>query len=92
MKSVVKTVAMMAIVCVVALKAYSNQNEVQFSDVVLANVEALAEGEDGLGNVGITSGRWKRVTDTLGCYLKHICATDGDGYVCSPIGATTIIP
>ena len=73
MKSLVKTVAMMAIVCVVALKAYNNQNEVQLSDVVLANVEALAEGEDGPGNVGITSGRWKRVTDTLGCYLKHIC-------------------
>ena len=49
MKSVVKIVAMMAIVCVVALKAYNKQNEVQFSDVVLANVEALAEDESSNG-------------------------------------------
>lgn len=33
---------MMAIVCIVALKAYNKQNEAQVSDVVLANVEALA--------------------------------------------------
>ena len=42
MKSIVKTVAMMAIVCIVALKAYNKQNEAQVSDVVLANVEAMA--------------------------------------------------
>ena len=42
MKSIVKTVAMMALVCVVALKAYNKQSEAQVSDVVLANVEAMA--------------------------------------------------
>ena len=41
MKNIVKIVAVIAIACVVALKAYDKQN-VNVSDVVLANVEALA--------------------------------------------------
>ena len=49
MKSIVKTVAMMAIVCIVALKAYNKQNEAQVSDVVLANIEALAHEEGSFG-------------------------------------------
>ena len=48
MKNIVKTVAMMALVCVVALKAY-NKSEAQVSDVVLANVEALTEDESSNG-------------------------------------------
>lgn len=93
MKSIVKTVAMMALVCVVAMKAYNKQSEAQVSDVVLVNVEALAnKSEIDNGGVGITSGKWKRIVDALGCYLNHECKIDGDGYICSPIGATTIIP
>lgn len=49
MKSIVKTVAMMALVCVVAMKAYNKQNEAQVSDVVLANIEALAHEEGSFG-------------------------------------------
>lgn len=49
MKSIVKTVAMMALVCIVALKAYNKQSEAQVSDVVLANVEALTEDESSNG-------------------------------------------
>ena len=49
MKSIVKTVAMMALVCVVALKAYNKQSEAQVSDVVLVNVEALTEDESSNG-------------------------------------------
>lgn len=41
MKNLVKTVAVVAIACVVALKAYDKQN-VNVSDVILVNVEALA--------------------------------------------------
>ena len=41
MKNIVNIVAVIAIACVVALKAYDKQN-VNVSDVVLANVEALA--------------------------------------------------
>lgn len=45
----------MAIVCVVALKAYNKQNEIQVSDVVLANVEAMANDlEADLPGVGIS--------------------------------------
>lgn len=84
---------MMALVCIVALKAYNKQSEVQVSDVVLANVEALADkSEIDNGGSGAVYGKWKRIVDSLGCYLQHKCATDGDGYICSPIGAITIIP
>ena len=41
MKNIVNIVAVIAIACVVALKAYDKQN-MNVSDVVLANVEALA--------------------------------------------------
>ena len=86
MKNLVKIVAMMAIVCVVALKAYNKQNEVQLSDVVLANVEALAEGEDGLPEVEITCSRscgdgigrcWTGIDGTIYCrfsgYQHNFC-------------------
>lgn len=92
MKKTVKIVAVMAIACVVALKAYDKRN-VNVSDVVLANVEALADkSEIDNGGSGVVYGKWKRIVDSLGCYLQHKCATDGDGYICSPIGAITIIP
>lgn len=88
MKNLVKIVAMMAIVCVVALKAYNKQNEVQLSDVVLANVEALAELEgdnhevvvscsssckDGIGQC------WK----TFDEYTKYCTRTDDTSNFCS---------
>lgn len=58
MKNIVKIVAVMAIACVVALKAYDKQN-VNVSDVVLANVEAMASNfEVDLPGVGITCSRY----------------------------------
>lgn len=72
MKSIVKTVAMMALVGVVALKAYNKQNEAQVSDVVLANVEALAnlEGEENWGcpSCGTCSG------------IYYVCESDYDSW------------
>ena len=42
MKNLTKIVAMLAIACVLTLKASDNEN-VSVSDIVLANMEALAE-------------------------------------------------
>ena len=58
----------MAIVCIVALKAYNKQNEAQVSDVVLANVEALAEDES--SNGGSSANKIK-------CY-----SGDGSSFLC----------
>lgn len=78
MKSVVKIVAMMAIVCVVALKAYNKQNEVRFSDVVLANVEALAEDES--SNGGSSTNKIKCYSGKGSSFLCK-CSTCTWGYV-----------
>lgn len=69
MKKIVKIVAVMAIACVVALKAYEKQ-KVAVSDVVLANVEALAELEVDLPIVEITCSASCR--DGIGrCWTTH---------------------
>ena len=69
MKNLVKIVAVMAIACVVTLKAYDKQN-VNASDVVLANVEALASDlEVDLPGTGITCSA--KCNDGVGrCWLK----------------------
>ena len=59
---------MMALVCVVAMKAYNKQSEAQVSDVVLANVEALAEDES--SNGGSSANKIK-------CY-----SGDGSSFLC----------
>ena len=78
MKSIVKTVAMMALVCVVALKAYNKQSEAQVSDVVLANVEALAEGEE---EKWISSNCWwvaqYTICDYIGYFEGCPCGSKG---------------
>ncbi len=76
MKSIVKKVAMMALVCIVALKAYNKQSEVQVSDVVLANVEALAhlEGDDPFGGVVDDGTCYHTITSKAGSQVRY-CST-----------------
>lgn len=77
MKSIVKTVAMMALVCVVALKAYNKQSEAQVSDVVLANVEALAQLEgDGplMGGIVDDGTCYHTITSKAGSQIRY-CST-----------------
>ena len=56
--------------------AYQAQDKEMMSDLALANVEALANGEGG------SECRWKRVKDEYGCTV-HYCIQGGDGSVCS---------
>ena len=85
MKNLVKTVAVVAIACVVALKAYDKQN-MNISDVVLANVEALAELEGDNHEVVVLCSRscgdgigrcWTGIDDTIYCkfsgYQHNFC-------------------
>lgn len=88
MKNIVNIVAVIAIACVVALKAYDKQN-VNVSDVVLANVEALASDlevnlppvvvtcssscKDGIGQC------WKTFEE----YPKYCTRTDDTSNFCS---------
>ena len=87
-KKLLKKCFVTAIAMVSGINVFNAQKTEALSDVALANVEALADGE--IGNGG--TGRWKRIVDSLGCYLYHKCDGNGDGYTCSPLGATTIIP
>lgn len=67
----------MALVCVVALKAYNKQNEAQVSDVVLANVEALAELEgDGplIGGIVDDGTCYYTITSKAGSQIRY-CST-----------------
>lgn len=61
--------------------AYDAQNERELSDAVLANVEALADDENG------SSCRWERLKDAQGCPY-HACLENGSGNPCSPCGST----
>ena len=84
--NMVKVAFVAAIAIVSGINVFNAHKTETLSDVVLANVEALAMDEIS------KMGRWKRITDSLGCYLHHKCDENGDGYECSPIGAITIIP
>lgn len=87
-KKFIKATFVATIVMVGGVNVFNAQKSESLSNIVLANVEALADGEIGNGRTG----RWKRIVDSLGCYLYHKCDENGDGYTCSPLGATTIIP
>ena len=84
-KKILKVAFVVAIALVSGLNVFNAQKSEMLSGVALANVEALAMDEIS------KMGRWKRITDSLGCYLHHKCDENGDGYACSPIGAITII-
>lgn len=82
MKNIAKFVAMMAIVCVVALKAYDKLHDVNVSDVVLANVEALAarEDENVLPDLPITCS--KDCKDGIGrCWIETEVSCIFSGYI-----------
>lgn len=90
MKNFVKIVAVMAIACVVTLKAYDKQN-VKISDVLLSNVEALADkSEIDNGGFGIVCSA--KCNDGIGrCWVKsggNFCVFSGSeadnctGYGC----------
>ena len=76
MKKIVTVIAMMAIVCVVVLKAYNKQSEAQVSDVVLANVEALAQLEvDGpVGGIVDDGTCYHSITSKAGSQIRY-CST-----------------
>lgn len=87
MKNIVKMIAVMAIACLITIKA-SNKQNVNISDVVLANVEALAELENDNPIVVITCSRtcedgigqcWK----TFDEYSKYCTRTDDTSNFCS---------
>ena len=70
MKSIVKTVAVIAMAYVITVKAYNKQN-VNIADVVLANVEALADKSEidngGIGGIVCSA----KCNDGIGrCWLK----------------------
>lgn len=90
MKKYIVFFAVMAIVCTITLKAFSKQNVVNVSDVVLANVEALATPETELPEVELLCS--EKCTDGIGrCWLKsggNFCVFSGSkednctGYGC----------
>ena len=73
---VLKAAFVAAIAMVSGINVFNAQNSETLSDVALANVEALAEGED--------SGecRWMRVKDDFGCVF-HVCVAGGSGDCCT---------
>lgn len=78
MKKVILSLVAVAAIAV----GYQKYTQAQtMSDLMLANVEALANNESGNGPC-----KWKRLTDTHGC-VYHKCAEDGDGDSCSPCGS-----
>ena len=69
MKNMTKIVAMLAIACVLTLKASDNEN-VSVSDIVLANMEALAEPRYDLPEVEVVCS--KKCTDGKGkCWIPQ---------------------
>ena len=85
-KKILNVAFVVAKALVSGINVFNAQKSEMLSGVALANVEALAMDEIS------KMGRWKRITDSLGCYLHHKCDENGDGYVCSTIGGITIIP
>ena len=66
MKSVIKIFTIAAIACVVTLKTFNEQKIINVSDVVLANIEALAEPE---GDATITCSA--KCNDGIGkCWVR----------------------
>ena len=64
-KNILKITFAAALAVVAGVTAYQAQDKEVMSDLALANVEALANGEGG------SECRWKRVKDEYGCTV-HI--------------------
>lgn len=76
MKKITKIAFVVAFVAVAGYGVYTNQKSETMSDLMLANVEALASGE------GSGSCKWKRDTDSHGCPYWN-CLSNGNGNSCT---------
>ena len=79
-KNILKATLVAAFALIAGFNVYSSQKAEGMSDLALANVEALADGENG------GSCRWSRVYDSEGC-VYHVCVANGSGDICT-CGAT----
>lgn len=68
--------AMVAIGTTTGVQALSSKCEDSQSALMIANIEALSNNEQG------KECRWKRVTDDFGC-TYHVCVKGGDGDLCN---------
>lgn len=78
MKKTIKLMAFVviaAIGCTASLHALSSNSEDKPSAMILANVEALSEWENG------QECKWEYKTDNFGCPY-HKCVPGGNGYLC----------
>lgn len=70
-----KTSIAVATMLIAGFSIFTSEQDRQLSDLALANIEALANGESG------DNCRWKRVKDNYGCTF-HVCIYNGDGNIC----------
>ena len=75
-KNIMKVVFVAAIAMVSGINVFNAQKSEPLSDIALANVEALAEGE------GSKECRWMRVQDDYGCVFR-VCVAGGTGDICT---------
>ena len=75
-KKVLQVAFVAAIALVSGINVFNAQKKEVLSDIVLANVEALAEGE------GSKECRWMRVQGDYGCVF-HVCVAGGTGEICT---------
>lgn len=75
MKKLFGIIAIAAIAVAAGWNFNQSQDEVELSDLALANVEALASGEDG------SNCKWERKKDNFGC-VYHDCVSNGSGDPC----------
>ena len=71
-----KIAFVVAIAMVASINVFDAKKSEVFSDIALANVEALAEGE------GSKECRLMRVQDDYGCVF-HVCVAGGTGDICT---------
>lgn len=76
MKKIMKIAFVAAFAAVAGYGVYANQQSETMSDLMLANVEALADGESA------SSCRWSRVYDSMGCQYWN-CVSNGSGDYCT---------
>lgn len=76
MKKLILSVVAIATVTIAGRNYQQNQNKVEMSDLALANVEALANGESG------TNCRIQRMIDAYG-NIRYYCVVNGDGANCT---------
>ena len=76
MKKVMKAAFVVAVAAVAGYNIYTNLKSNTMSDMMLANVEALASGEGG------SDCKWDRAYDSYGC-VYHVCTVKGNGDACT---------